>query len=257
METLTKTTTRGCDDCGQMTAYEPIAWGQLDLAADLPHYCADCAGRMQAAEQERAAARLRERREAAWVEAIPAKYRETEARHPDFNRKLWDSIRLLPLEQSLGLIGPAGRCKTRVLALTARRVIASDLFVGWCPATSFQWAAQSKWDREDGSDAKKWLKRWQDCGVLFLDDLGKHRWTEAVESEFFALIDLRSSRNMTTHWTMNPLPADESRLVESLMQDPGAVLARALDPTGEASTRPRFAPIVSRLIENSQLLPVP
>lgn len=249
-------TTRACDTCGQVTDYEPIAFGSIDLLKELPHYCGDCAAAMVAAEEAAAAARIREKREAAWEKTVPKKYRETSMAHPDFPRKLWDRLKSLPLDQSVGLIGASGRCKTRLLALLAKRAIAQDLFVGWCPATSFQWAAQNQWCDQNGGDAKKWLRRWQECAVLFLDDLGKHRWTEAVESEFFALIDLRSSRGAPTSWSMNPLPADETGLVEKLQTDQSGVMARALDPTGAASQRPRFAPIVSRLVEGTRFFPV-
>jgi DNA replication protein DnaC len=249
-------TSRTCDDCGQLTTYEPLLAGKFDLLENLPHFCTDCANRRQQAESEAAAARIREKREAAWTSTIPRKYRETDTSHPRFPKSIWKSLRTWPLDRSLGLIGPSGRGKTRLLALLAKRAIADDLYVGWCPATSFQWAAQNQWDDEHGHDAKKWLRRWQDCHILFLDDLGKHRWTEAVESEFFALIDLRTSRSMPILWTMNPLPEDEPALVERLTLDVAGVISRALDPTGAASARPRFAPIVSRLLDGTETIPV-
>lgn len=255
--TMTATmTTRACDGCGQVTDYEPVTVGTRDLMAALPHYCEDCAAEMVREDIRKTAERAREKREAAWLSTVPKKYQDTKISHPDFPRKLWDGLAHWPLDKSVGLIGPSGRCKTRVLALLAKRAIAGDLFVGWCPATSFQWAAQNQWDDHQGGDARKWLRRWQDCAVLFLDDLGKHRWTEAVESEFFALIDLRSSRGLPMHWTMNPLPDDEADLVELIEAKPSAVLGRALDPTGAASKRPRFAPIVSRLMDETALFPV-
>jgi len=256
MSTTANPTTRACDDCGQVTDYEPLDACGFDLLATLPHYCQRCTEGREEAEAEAAAQRLRAKRESAWVATVPKKYRETVVSHPNFPAAIWTGLKSLGIERSIGLIGPSGRGKTRLLALMAKRAIASDLFVGWCPATSFQWAAQNQWDDVNGADAKKWLRRWQDCNVLFLDDLGKHRWTEAVESEFFALIDLRSSRGFPIHWTMNPLPDDEPALAERLKLDPANVLGRALDPTGAASARPRFAPIVSRLMDETEILPV-
>jgi len=252
----TMQTTRACDDCGQVTDYEPLMWNAWDMLRDLPHLCEACADARVKADEAAAAARAREKREAAWVATVPKKYRETETTHPDFPGCVWRRLRLWPLLRNVGLIGPSGEGKTRLLALMAKRAIAEDMFVGWCPATSFQWAAQNQWDTAHGTDAKKWLKRWQECAILILDDLGKHRWTEAVESEFFALIDLRSSKGMPIHWSMNPLPDDEPALVERLTLDAKGVIARALDPTGAAGARPRFAPIVSRLIDETELVPV-
>lgn len=256
MNTSIEQTKRACDDCGQVTDYEPVQFGRIDLTRDLPHYCATCSEARVRAEEQAAADRLREKRESAWQATVPKKYRETDLLHPNFPGKVWRSLRLWDLQHNIGLIGPAGTGKTRLLALLAKRAIADDLFVGWCPATSFQWAAQNQWDDTHGQDAKKWLRRWQDCAVLVLDDLGKHRWTEAVESEFFALVDLRSSRGLPMHWSMNPLPDDEAALSDRLKLDAKQVIARALDPTGAAASRPRFAPIVSRLIDGTQLVTV-
>ncbi|MCU0752564.1 MAG: ATP-binding protein [Akkermansiaceae bacterium] len=248
--------TRPCDDCGQVCEYEPAMVGDLDLLAHLPHICGDCGNRRAAAEAQATLERLRAKRESNWQQTIPKKYRDTDQAHPDFPAKVWRLLRTWDIYHNIGMIGPAGTGKTRMLALMARRAIAEDLYVGWCPATSFQWAAQNQWDDHNGQDAKKWLRRWQDCAILFLDDLGKHRWTEAVESEFFALIDLRSSHGRPIHWTMNPLPDDEPAMVERLKLDASGLIGRALDPTGAAKNRPRFAPIVSRLIDSTELVPV-
>jgi DNA replication protein DnaC len=256
MTTTTILTTKACDDCGQVTDYEPLLVGELDLARDLPHLCQACSASRRAVEEAEAAERQRAKREAAWIATVPAKYRNTDLLHPDFPAKLWRGLREWDITRNIGLIGPSGRGKTRVLGLLAKRAIAEDRFVGWCPATSFQWAAQNQWDDAQGGDCKKWLKRWQECAILFLDDLGKHRWTEAVESEFFALVDRRYSDGKPIHWSMNPLPDDEPALVERLQLDAPGVIARALDPTGAGSARPRFGPIVSRLMDETELLPV-
>lgn len=254
--TIEKPTTKACDDCGQHTTYEPVLFGEADLASGLPHFCQTCAGKRAAAEEQATMDRLREKRESAWVGTVPKKYRETDMAHPDFPKQLWQRLRSWDLLRNIGLIGPSGHGKTRLLAMLAKRAIAEDRFVGWCPATSFQWAAQNQWDDTQGSDCKKYLRRWQECGVLILDDLGKHRWTEAVESEFFALVDLRSSRGQPIHWSMNPLPDDEPALVQRLKLDASGLIGRALDPTGAAGQRPRFAPIVSRLLDETEIIPV-
>ena len=247
---------RACDTCGKPEAYEPIEIFGNDMRMCLPFYCQACGHAMEQAEQEAARVRIREKRTAIWEDTIPAKYRETETSHPQFNRPLWDMVHHLPLMRSLALIGPSGRCKTRVMALLARRAIAQDYAVGWCPANAFQWSAQREFDKEEGADARRWMKRWNTCQVLFLDDLGKHKWTDTVESAFFNLLETRMGHKLPTHWSMNPDPADiVSR--QSLMMDTPGILQRALDPSGAASARARFAPIVSRLTDETTLIPVP
>lgn len=256
MKTDTLPTTRACDTCGQIEAYEPIDLLGRDLRSCIPFLCHACGEELERKEQDEARERIRLRRISTWETVIPAKYRETDIAHSGFNARLWDMVKHLPLLQSLALIGPSGRCKTRVFALLARRAIAQDYVVGWCPANSFQWAAQREFDKEDGPEAKKWMKRWNTCQVLFLDDLGKHKWTDTVESAFFNLLETRLSQKLSTHWSMNPDPADIVTRQSLILDTPG-ILQRALDPLGQASARARFAPIVSRLTDETTLIPVP
>lgn len=257
MNPPTITPTRECSKCGQIAAYEPIITPDgADLHSLIPFVCNDCNHHAEAEEIRAAKARANERRAHKWRTVIPQKYRETDIRHPDFPRDLFESLRSHPLTDSVALIGKAGRGKTRLLALLAKRAIATDLTVGWCPANSFQWAATREFDRQDGQDARQWLRRWHTADVLFLDDLGKHRWTDAVESAFFGLIEARAARMLPTHWSMNPAPDDVPDLLARIRQEPSDLLARALDPFGEAIRRPRFAPIISRLLDDTTLIPV-
>jgi hypothetical protein len=253
-------TTRPCDACGTPAYYEPVIFagpnGPEDLAALIQFACPACTAAREEAEHEAARASIRKRREDTWQRIVPKKYRETSLDHPYFQQTLWNQLRHLPLRQSLGLIGPAGRCKTRMLALTAKRAIAADFTVGWCPANSFQWAAAREFDKKDAHEARQWLKEWRHADILIFDDLGKHRWTDCVESAFFGMLEHRASNGKTTHWSMNPDPADVAALPTLLSQDSAGVLTRSLDPEGKASARPRFAPIVSRLLDEQTIVPV-
>lgn len=255
MNTLTMTK-RNCDECGHVADYEPIEFSGMDLRRGIRFLCEPCGVKLEEAEQEQARARIRDKRLAIWKETVPDKYRETDTKHVGFNTALWEMLKFHSLAESVALIGPSGRCKTRVFALLARRAIAQDVAVGWCPANAFQWAAQREFDKEDGADAKRWMRRWQSCDVLFLDDLGKHKWTDVVESAFFNLLESRSGRKLPTNWSMNP---DPSEVVSetSLMLDTPGIMKRALDPAGSASARARFAPIVSRLTDDTLLIPIP
>lgn len=252
----TMATCRICDQCGTVADYEPIPFAGVDMRRLIKFLCPACCEAMEESEREAARVRIREKRMAIWEETVDKKYRETDIHFPGFNRPLWDMLKTHPLGESVALIGPSGRSKTRVFALLARRAIAQDMTVGWCPANSFQWAAQREFDKEDGADAKRWMKRWQSCDVLFLDDLGKHRWTDVVEAAFFNLLESRSGKMLPTNWSMNPDPT-EVVTEHALRMDTPGIMKRALDPTGSASARARFAPIVSRLTDETLLIPVP
>jgi DNA replication protein DnaC len=255
MKTIEQTT-RACTTCGQVTEYEPIMIHDIDIRASMAFLCPGCVDEVD--KQERAATRyrLKVKREAIWEKTVPARYRETTTTHEKFNTPLWSMIKDQDILQSMALIGPSGRCKTRVFALMAKRAIAQDITVGWCPANSFQWAAQREFSETDGQNAREWMRTWLTSQVLFLDDLGKHKWTDTVESAFFNLMETRLAQNLPTHWSMNPDPAD--LITEgSLASGAHGILSRALDPSGAASARARFAPIVSRLLDETRLIPVP
>ena len=228
----------------------------IDLRAGMTFLCPDCAAAAEVVEHEAARQRARLRREAVWEKTVPERYRETTPTHPEFNTPLWAMVRDNSIQKSMALIGPSGRCKTRVFALLAKRAIAQDLTVGWCPANSFQWAAQREFSDTDGFKAREWMKSWLTAQILFLDDLGKHRWTDAVESAFFNLVETRLSKNLPTHWSMNPDPSDIITQA-TLATDAQGILSRGLDPTGAAGLRARFAPILSRLLDATTLIPVP
>lgn len=249
-------TTRACTTCGQVTDYEPIWIDRVDIRSGLAFLCHGCVEEMERKEAAATRYRLRCRREATWEKTVPARYRETLTGHEGFNGALWEMARHNNILESMALIGPSGRCKTRVFALLARVAISQDLTVGWCPANSFQWSAQREFSEHDGQKAREWMKTWLTCQVLFLDDLGKHKWTDTVESAFFNLVETRLSQNLPTHWSMNPDPADVITRA-TLGSDAHGILSRALDPSGAASSRARFAPILSRLLDDTTLIPVP
>jgi len=254
--TTTEITTKACATCGIAAEYVPITVFGMDLRAKLKFICPACGDALELAEREGARQRIRARRTASWEDVIPVRYRETDAGHPGFNSGLWEMVRNLSLFESIALIGPSGRSKTRVFALLAKRAIAQDYSVGWCPANAFQWAAQREFDKVDGEAARGWIRRWTNCQVLFLDDLGKHKWTDTVESAFFNLVETRLANNLPSHWSMNPDPQEVVNQ-STLANDAAGILARALDPSGAASARARFAPILSRLLDDTVLIPVP
>ena len=253
MNTMTQ---RECSTCGHAADYEPIPFEGMDLRAGIPFLCAACAEEEARKLREAMRLKVRQRREAAWEKTVPERYRETAISHEGFNGPLWGMVKDKSIFTSMALIGPSGRCKTRVFALLARRAISQDLSVGWCPANAFQWAAQREFSDSEGARAREWMRSWLTCNVLFLDDLGKHRWTDTVESAFFNLVETRLAQNLPTHWSMNPDPSDVITQA-TLATDAHSILSRALDPSGAASARARFAPILSRLLDATTLIPVP
>jgi len=77
------------------------------------------------------------------------------------------------------------------------------------------------------------LKRWRTCDVLFIDDLGKCRITERVQTELFNLVDSRTSNGLPILWTSN--------------FDSKGLIRRFASPDDAA-------PIVRRLVESCQIV---
>lgn len=248
--------TRACDECGKLQPYEPVIMAGRDMFAGFPFTCEPCDAAQAREEARKKEKQKHEARRQLWLETIPERYRETDIEHPEFNKRLWHLVEKIPIGQKLVLIGPAGRCKTRIMALKAKQAILAGHRVAWCNANEFQDAAQTKFDKRDGAQARENLREWKRAGVLFIDDLGKHNWTETVEAAFYDLLEAREAHNRPTHWSLNPHPADIiSR--ETLEADAAGILQRGLDPSGNASARARFAPILSRLQDGVTLIPFP
>jgi DNA replication protein DnaC len=179
------------------------------------------------------------RREAAarkeFERVVPVSYRKTELSHPNFNTPLWEQLKKWKPEQGwLGLVGETGRSKTRCLSLLAKRLAWNGYKLEWCIATRFQWAAQRQWSDDEGYKAREWLRRWKRAEVLILDDLGKQKWTDSVEQEFFDMLEHRTSNELLTLWSANTHPEQ-------------MIKAKQL-------TRDRGAPIVGRLLDFSEIV---
>jgi len=56
-------------------------------------------------------------------------------------------------------------------------------------------------ERREWSEGR--MENLRDSQFLILDDLGKQKFTERVEMEFFGLLEHRTSNILTTLWTAN------------------------------------------------------
>jgi DNA replication protein DnaC len=215
-----------------------------ELAAMFPKLvpvaqCAAC----HAAEYERDR-KLREalersmeqsRREAR-LETLPPEMLRTRIDHPGFNAGLW--MRVEGWQPSdvrwLGIVGPAGECKTRCLAQLAKRLILGGHLLRWTTAVDFQDRVDDlRGDRNDVKAAQAYLRACKATAILVLDDIGKNTWTPAVERHLFGVIDHRKTHDLPVLWTANTSPME--------------ILA-----SGQL-TKDRGAPLMGRLIEASRI----
>lgn len=200
--------------------------------------CSECSERTREEARKREEAERRRRENAvreSRLSAIPPEMMETDISHPGFNAGLWVRVENWTpgAGEWLGIIGSAGQCKTRCVALLAAKLIREGLHVEWQPMADLQALTDRMYAGDDGERAAVLARfdRLRACGLLVLDDWGKNTWTATVERKVFEIVDHRKTHHLPVIWTANTHP------VEILK-------------AGEMS-KDRGAPIVGRLIEAS------
>jgi DNA replication protein DnaC len=234
METAPTTETTECRKCGSPIEYEPILVMGKDLAKALHSHCEACANaaREESARLEKEAATDRAR--AALRAILPPDLFDTDINHPEFNAALWSIVKMwspTPREHSIGIIGPAAKCKTRVMALLAKRVVHRGSRIMWTSAVRL---ADSVRDRNSRIHAVSTVAREhiEDCRCapwLFLDDLGKNEWDRSFESQIFQILDHRIGYRLPMVWSANDHPETFSQLITPL--NAGPIIGRLLDRT--------------------------
>lgn len=229
MDTITEETpplaTTACTGCGQSVFYEPILLFGHDLARSLHLHCDDCQKRLDEERERDERERLRLERMALVSALLPPDLLATDTAHPHFNAALWQVVghwRPTMDEFWLGIVGPAGRCKTRCLAMRARRAIMGGIRVVWTTANRLLEAAHDRNNR-DNVVAKNAREHLADClhaGWLVIDDLGKNEWTSAFESQFFQILDHRKNHRLPILFSSNAHPEAFALVISDLNREP-------------------------------------
>lgn len=236
---MAKTT---CRDCGQEFYYETIPFGNVDLGLQLAQFCDLCAARLEQVriEEERAKraavnrARVLETLEPellpVWLDPLG-----TDPDDPRFNRDKWEVVkRWRPGAHGngLGLIGGAGTCKTRILALLAEKILMQGLRLVWTSAMRLHTEAAINLRSRDRALMQVAREHFQDCmsaPYLVIDDLGNNEWCAAFESQLFTVLDYRKNRRLPVLWSANAHPEEFHLRITSV--NPAALIGRLLDGT--------------------------
>lgn len=245
---------RACDACGQTDAYQPEMLFGKDIFEHVPFFCQECTAlrekQAEAEQQQAAIAAMKD----TWEKLVPERYRGTDIAHPDFNKSAWIAIRGGDWRQhGIGLIGGPGRCKSRILALLAKRDIYAGRRIEWVNPFDIDDIRRGREDRVTASEARRRFKAITQAQVLYIDDLGKTPFSPGFSAILFDVIEGRYNSNLVTHWSLNPIPEDMKAMAEGNVIPP-EVVANALDPDGIARNRHLLAPIVSRLRETTKFV---
>lgn len=192
-------------------------------------YCEPCADTQIAESAKSTEAGKQAERLAQWETICPPLYRLTDPNHPDVNQAILARVMAWRDKgdgKGLCLIGPSGRCKTRIMLLLAKRVFMEGKSVFFTSATRLAWAFQNQFgnDQQHG-EARDAIAKAHSCRFLALDDVGKEKFTETVERDFYDLVEQRTSHLRPTHWTAN---ATGPQLEAMMSQDRGAAIMRRL-----------------------------
>lgn len=223
-----------CQTCGQLFHYEPIFAMGHDLAAALHRQCESCAAVSEKHEAKKIAEQRRAEIMARISSIIPEDLRETYPDHPDFNAKLWQAVKSWRPSSSsfwLGIVGHAGKSKTRCMALLAIKAMHAGIQVAWTTAHRIKDAADDRksWDRQTQTAAREHLEECKRAAWLFIDDLGKTEWNAAFEAEIFKLLDHRKTHRLATVFSSNAHPEEFSQLISVTNSMP--IIGRLLDRT--------------------------
>jgi hypothetical protein len=236
MNTATETelVPAACKRCGQGFYYEPIrVWGN-DLGKLLHVFCDACKASERDAEHVAGVEKRRHEIEERIRATIDPALVETNVRHPDFDPDLWLAVsEWRPTRDArwLGIIGPAGICKTRCMALYAMRVMRSGTRICWTTANRLYEAAGDRKNRLEGvaAMARDHLADCLRAPWLFLDDFGKNEWNAAFESQLFQILDHRKNHFLPTVYSSNAHPEEFSQVISAFNARP--IIGRMLENT--------------------------
>ena len=232
---------RPCDICKNAAPYEAILIDGVDIFKSMPHLCDPCT---VIAEREHAQ-KQRETRIAKAQQllrdSIPPRMLETDIKHERFNHTAWALIgkEADPHDpRNILLIGQAGLCKSRMLALLCKRAALRGMSIAWITAHDFALLADRYKNYKTRAQAQDELSRLKYIERLVFDDLGKQEWTPAIEEIFFYLVDHRHSHNKPIWFSANTHP-QHMLLDGRLSRDRGAaIVGRIVEDAQEFELQP-------------------
>lgn len=127
--------------------------------------------------------------------------------------------------RGLLLAGSTGRCKTRCAWMLVKRLIIEDgLSVAAFDCVGFGRELERRYREEES--VPDWLdKLGTQTPVVFMDDLGKLKFTDRAETELFGLLEQRCAHELPTIATTND---HGDTLVERMTENRGAPFIRRL-----------------------------
>jgi DNA replication protein DnaC len=192
-----------CITCSNPFVYEQTFLYGREIFA--PTYCESCM-----AEHRRTQVRLEQQGRVsdvarAWERICPAIYRNTDANRLSPTMRKYAETWTSENGRGLAFVGATGKCKTRVCYMILARYHFDGHRVFGITGAKFAELVQNKFsiDNEIRGESLAKLRLIEKVPILLLDDVGQEKITERTGSEFFSLIEQRTSHERPTLWTSN------------------------------------------------------
>jgi len=248
----TRTETRTCRDCETLFEGSVMYCGERPLFGVLR--CPDCIAKHEAEKSAQTPVPCaQDARHAAFDAICPPEYRDSDTARmvAELNRVGSKPSRIgaggletIEIAQAvaeilawevwrkgLGLVGPAGHCKTRLMFAMLKPHVLAGRQVRAIHGAKLSRAMSAAY--EDGARAAEaWLAEWAAVPILFLDDVDKSRFTESTLTDFYGLLEDRKAFERPTCFTSN---ATGKQLEERLRAE--ATRRGTEDTTGASLTR--------------------
>ena len=207
-----------CQSCGQEFKYESVfAFGREFFKRTTCDACLPKPERIRVETEEVS-------REREWFGICPPLYHDSDPKllkiEPDVLRRVLE-WQISP--RGIGLSGVSGAGKTRAMFMLLRKFHFSGVRVRAFSAKKFERWCHNLFDKDD--DARIRVLEAHQAAIVFIDDIGKEKYTERVESEFYDLIEDRTAHLRPILWTAN---ASGDQLKRMLGEDRGAPIVRRL-----------------------------
>jgi DNA replication protein DnaC len=203
MPTSNKPRTAICESCRSVFIQEFVVFNGKEIFHS--RNCEPCCEAHNARTTADPAKLEAERRRAFLeIEKVPKTFRDTDRSR--LNPVLIQAIEDYRFsDQGLAFIGKSGAGKTRAMMSLVERLAGEGKSVAWMTSTDISYLSVDQFsnDPQEKHEARERLKRLRTVKVAFIDDLGKGRLTDRVESELFDIIDTRTREGRPTFWTSN------------------------------------------------------
>jgi len=157
-------------------------------------------------EREAAEARYQE----AWKTVCPPLYLDTDPNDPRLSQKARQSLEAWNYAKGnglgLGIFGSTGKGKTRLVFWRLQQIyLAQRIMPKAISSVALERAIHRSFHDDDAvqREAEQTLAECYQRSILFIDDVGKEKFTERVSSHFYALIEHRTAHLLPTLWTTN------------------------------------------------------